>query len=232
MQRRHVKLGFAGILLAGLAWAGHESGPDRERVVEAMMRAEAARFDNVEGYTRLQRYSASDDRFGLKAEMVVRMHYERSTGKTFEIVSRGGSPLIQSRVFDALLEEEVELSKVLTHERGLVNARNYSFRLTGQGEFAGRQCYLLELIPRHRDKHLIQGHAWVDTEDYGIVHVEGRPAESLSFWIGKPVVIQDFEKLSGFWFAARRHSFMTGILTGPSELTVEYSDYQIRLKAP
>jgi hypothetical protein len=70
----------------------------------------------------------------------------------------------------------------------------------------------------------------VDKEDFGVVHVEGRPADSLSFWIGRPVVIQDFEKLSGYWFATRRHSFMNGLLTGPSELTVEYSDYQIRLK--
>jgi hypothetical protein len=67
-------------------------------------------------------------------------------------------------------------------------------------------------------------------EDYGVVHVEGRPADSLSFWIGKPVIIQDFAKLSGFWFAVRRYSVINGPLTGPAELTVEYTDYQIRLK--
>ena len=107
----------------------------------------------------------------------------------------------------------------------------------------GCPCLEIEFLPldsiqrlgrrrffRARIKHLLQGRAWVDTEDYGVVHIEGRPAETLSFWIGKPVIIQDFEKLSGFWFAARRHSVTNGILTGLSELTVEYSDYQIRLK--
>jgi hypothetical protein len=230
MQRRHSKLGTSGLLLAGLCWSAHEAGPDQGRIVDAMLRAEAARFDNVESFSRLQHYSASDDRFGLKGEMLVRIHYERSAGKTFEIISRSGSPLIQSRVFDALLQEEVELSKVMTHEGSLLTTHNYALRLTGQREFAGRNCYLFELIPLRRDKHLIQGHAWVDKEDFGVVHVEGRPADSLSFWIGRPVVIQDFEKLSGYWFATRRHSFMNGLLTGPSELTVEYSDYQIRLK--
>ena len=87
------------------------------------------------------------------------------------------------------------------------------------------------LNPVRKDKYLIQGRAWVDMEDYGVVHIEGRPADSVPFWIGKPVITQDFEKLSGFWFASRRHSVMNGFLIGPSGLTVEYSDYQIRLKA-
>jgi hypothetical protein len=230
MQRRSVQIGFSGFLLAVLAWAAHETSPDQSRVIEAMLHAEAARFENVEGYTRLQHYSASDERFGLQAEMLARIHYDKSTGKTFEIISRSGSPLIQSRVFEALLQEEVDVSKVMAHEGGLLSSHNYSLRLTGQREFAGRQCYLLELTPLRHDKHLIQGHAWVDMEDYGVVHVEGRPADSVSFWIGKPVVIQDFDKISGYWFATRRHSFMNGFLTGQSELTVDYSDYQIHLK--
>jgi hypothetical protein len=198
--------------------------------VEAMMRASAARFENVDSYTRLQHYSASDVRFGLKGELLARIHYDRSTGKTFEILSRGGSPLLQSRVFDALLREEVETAKLLGHEGSLLTTHNYSFHLIGQDVFAGRRCHLLELQPLRKDKHLLRGRAWVDMEDYGVIHVEGRLVESLSFWIGKPVVIQDFEKLSGFWFAARRHAVMNGLLTGTSELTVEYSEYQIRLR--
>ncbi len=225
-----MRLASAGLLPLCLSWAAHDAPPDQNRVIEAMMRASAARFDKVEAYTRLQQYSASDARFGLKAEMLARIHYDQSTGKTFEIVSRSGSPLIQSRVFDALLQEEVAVSKLLAHEGGLLTTHNYSFRLIGQDVFAGHQCYLLELTPLRRDKHLLHGRAWIDMEDYGVVHVEGRPVESLSFWIGKPVITEDFEKLSGFWFAARRHSVMNGLLIGSSELTVEYRDYQIRLK--
>lgn len=216
-----------------LLWAAPETGSDQTRVVvESMMHGIAVRFDQVQYYTRLQHYSASDDRFGLKAEMVARMHYDHLKGKTFEIVSRSGSTLLQSRVFDALLHDEVEASKLLGHEGSLLTTHNYSFRLTGQAVLSGRRCYLLELNPLRRDKHLLQGRAWVDAEDYGVVHIEGRPAESLSFWIGKPVIIQDFEKLSGFWFASRRHSVTNGMLTGLSELAVEYTDYQIRLKPP
>ena len=226
-----MRCGTAVLLAFCLSLAG-DTGADQTRVVELMMRAIAARFDTVVAYTRLQHYSASDDRFGLKAEMLVRLRYDHSSGKSFEILNRGGSPLLQSRVFDALLHEEVETSKLLTHEGSLLTTQNYSFRLTGREVFAGRRCYLLQLHPLRRDKHLLQGRAWIDVDDYGVVHVEGRPADSLSFWIGKPVIMQDFAKLSGFWFAVRRHSVMNGLLTGSSELTVQYSDYQISLKPP
>jgi hypothetical protein len=212
--------------------AAQAVSPDQTYIVESMMRATAARFDNVEAYTRLQHYSASDDRFGLKAELLVRIHYDHVAGKTFEIVRRSGSPIIQSRVFDALLQEEVETSKLLAQEGSLLTTHNYSFRLIGQDVNAGRPCYLLELNPLRKDKHLIRGRVWVDKRDFGIVHIEGSPAESLSFWIGKPVIVQDFEKLSGFWFAARRNSVMNGLFIGRSELTVDYSDYEIRLKLP
>jgi hypothetical protein len=234
MRREFIKLSSARLLplFLFLSSAAQNTSADCARVVESMMRAMSARFDKVEAYTRLQHYSASDERFGLKGEMVVRIHYERTSGKTFEVVRRSGSPLIQSRVFDALLNEEVETSKLLAQEGSLLTTHNYSFRLTGQDVLSGRRCHLLELAPLRKDKHLIRGRAWVDMEDFGIVHIEGRPADSLSFWIGKPLIIQDFEKLSGFWFAERRHSVMTGLLTGTSELTVEYSDYQIRLSPP
>jgi hypothetical protein len=227
-----LKLSSAGLLPLCLSWAGHDSAADQGRIIDAMMHATAARFENVQSYTRLQHYSASDARFGLKGEMLVRIYYDHSTGKTFEMVSRTGSQLIQSRVFDPLLREEMETSKLLAHEGSLLTTRNYSFRLIGQDLLAGRRCYLLELFPLRRDKHLLHGRAWVDMEDYGVIHIEGRPVESLSFWIGKPVIVQDFEKLSGYWFAARRHSVINGLIVGQSELTVEYRDYQIRLKPP
>jgi hypothetical protein len=229
MGRLFMRGGAAVLLVFCLSSAG-DTGTDQTRIVELMMHAIAARFDKVVAYSRLQHYSASDDRFGLKAEMLVRVRYDHATGKTFEILSRVGSPLIQSRVFDPLLHEEVETSKLLAHEGSLLTTQNYSFRMTGEEVFAGRRCYLLQLNPLRRDKHLLHGRAWVDMEDYGVVHVEGRPADSLSFWIGKPVIIQDFAKLSGYWFAVRRHSVMNSLLTGSSELTVEYTDYQIRLK--
>ena len=98
-----MKFAAAGLLPFLLLSAAQNTNPDQARVIESMMNATAARFDKVLAYSRRQRYSAIDDRFGLQAEMLARIHYHHATGKTFEMVSSGGSPLIESRVFEALL---------------------------------------------------------------------------------------------------------------------------------
>ncbi len=169
------------------------------------------------------------ERLDLKAEMVVRIHRDRLKGKTYEIISRTGSSTIQTHVFDPLLEAEIDSS----HQSGeLLTRENYSFRLIGQEERAGRQCWVLETEPKHKDKRLLKGKLWLDKTDFGVVHVEGRPAESLSFWVGRPMVVQDFTKQAGYWWASERHSSTDSWLLGKSDLVVEYTDYQFEPRAP
>src|ERR1041385_3537584 len=91
LERRFMRLSSAGLVPLCLSWAAQEGTPDQSRALEAMIRASAARFESVASYSRLQHYSASDIRFGLKADVVVRLHYDQSEGKTFEVLSRSGS---------------------------------------------------------------------------------------------------------------------------------------------
>lgn len=213
--------------LAALVWGAGSA--EQERVVDGMVRAQAARFERFESYTRVQHYSVTTSRFGLKADMVVRMHRDRVKGKTYEVISRSGSPAIQSHVFDALL-----LAEVSTNPPGgeLLTRENYSFRLAGQEEFAGRHCYILESDPKHKDKHLLKGRIWVDAADFGIVHIEGRPSDALSFFVGRPMIVQDFMKASGFWWASRRQSYIDNMFLGKSDLVIDYSDYQFVVRQP
>jgi len=213
----------AGALLRGAGNTG------QERVVDGMIREQAARFERFESYTRIQRYSVTTERFGLKAELVARIHRDRLKGKTYEIVSRSGSPVIQNHVFDALLEAEVSVN---AQGAELLTRENYSFRLAGQEEFGGRRCFVLESEPKRKDKHLLKGRIWVAEDDYGIVHIEGRPSDSLSFWVGRPTIVQDFTKISGFWWASRRRSYIDNVFLGKSDLEIEYSDYRFELRQP
>jgi hypothetical protein len=210
-----------------LMWGAADPNVEQNRVIEGMLREQAVRFEHFEGYSRLQHYSVTTDRFGLKAEMVARVHRDRIKGKTYEVISRSGSPVIQSHVFDALLEAEIA-----TSQQGgeLLTRENYTFHLVGKQEYNGLACYLLETEPKHKEKRLLKGRLWVDAEDFGVVHVEGRPTESLSFWVGRPVIVQDYVKQSGYWWASRRHSYIDNLWLGKSDLVIEYSDYQFDLR--
>ncbi len=203
-----------------------DANADQNRVLESMFQEQRSRFSHIASYSRVQHYSVTAERFGLKAELVARVHRDRAKNKTYEILSRTGSSVVQSHVFDALLEAEVNTS----HEGAdLLNRENYNFHLIGKAEYAGRHCYLLETDPKHKDKRLLKGRLWLDAEDFGVVHVEGRPAESLSFWVGRPNIMQDFQKQAGFWWASRRNSFIDNFWLGKSDLVIEYTDYQFEM---
>jgi hypothetical protein len=199
------------------------ASPETDRIVDRMIRQQEARFDRIGSFSRLQRYSVTTDRFGLKAELLARVHRDRHQGKTYEVISRSGSQVIQNHVFDPLLEAEVETSH---QSPELLTREFYTFRLAGEAEFGGHHCYLLETEPKQHEKRLLKGKLWLNKEDFGIVHVEGKPTESLSFWVGKPMIIQDFTKIGGYWWAARRHSYIDNLWLGKADLTIDYSDYQ------
>ena len=211
--------------------AGDSNNVDPQRIVEGMMREQATRFERFEGYTRTQHYSVTNSRFNLKADLVARIHRDRVKGKSYEVISRSGSSAMQTHVFDALLEAEVETSKQQGNGE-LLTPENYSFRLVGQEDYAGRHCYVLETDPKHKDKRLLKGKIWVDTQDFGIVHIEGKPSDSLSFFVGKPMIVQDFMKIQDYWWVSRRHSYIDNMFSGKSDLVVDYSDYQFELRQP
>ncbi len=222
----------AFLTLAGalaLLPAADQGNADQQRIVEGMVREQASRFERFEGYTRKQHYSVTTARFNLKADLVARVHRDRLKGKSYEVVSRSGSPVIQSHVFDALLEAEVDTSKQQGNGE-LLTPENYSFRVMGQEDYAGHHCYVLETDPKHRDKRLLKGKVWVDVEDFGIVHVEGKPSDSLSFFVGRPMIVQDFTKIQDYWWVSRRHSYIDNMFLGKSDLVIEYSDYQFELR--
>jgi len=197
------------------------------RVVEGMVNAQTSRFDHFESYTRLQHYAVTSERFSIKADLVARIRRDRVKGKTYEVISRSGASVIQTHVFDPLLEAEIDASK---QGGELLVPENYSFHLTGQADYAGIHCYVLESEPKHKDKRLLKGRIWVNTEDFGIVHIEGRPSDSLSFWVGRPMVVQDFTKISGYWWASERHSYIDNMFLGKSDLVIDYGDYQFEAR--
>ena len=203
------------------------SSLDREHIVDRLMEAQRERFEELTSFSRIQRYTANDRRFGVQAELVVRMTYEKGKGKHFEVISRSGSSTIQTRVFDGLMAAEIDASKQYIRSGSPLNRANYKFQLLGKVAYGGRDCYLLQLEPRRKSENLINGKAWVDATDFEIIHEEGRTGASVSFWLGRPSITEDFVKIGKFWVAKLRHSVSDSFLLGRSELDVWYSDYHI-----
>ena len=87
--------------------------------------------------------------------------------------------------------------------------------------------WLCSLKPKRGSKYLIEGKAWIDPNENAIVRVEGRTAKSVSFWIGKPHIIQEFRKVGDVWVSASNRSTSDVKLLGHTELYVEFVNYQV-----
>jgi hypothetical protein len=86
----------------------------------------------------------------------------------------------------------------------------------------------MQLSPRRKSKYLVDGTAWVSTKGCRIVRIVGRMAASPSFWISRPEVEQRFENVDGFSMPSYNRSTTKVLFFGEAELTIDYSDYQVR----
>jgi hypothetical protein len=84
-------------------------------------------------------------------------------------------------------------------ESAALNRDNYDFQYLRTETMNGRRAYVLELLPKHNDKNLIKGLAWIDAETYHPLKIEGEPAKSPSFWIKNLKVSLNFGQVGDMW---------------------------------
>lgn len=196
-----------------------------EQIVARMVQADAGRIAALGGYTGMRRYNFENKRVNKRAEMVVRLTCARSGAKTFEVVSESGSAFIRSQVLRRMMEAETESSQRSDREQSRILPANYDFRLVGTETSEGRPAYMLDLIPKTKNKFLIQGRVWVDAEDYAITRIEGSPAKNPSFWIKKVKIVHRYGKTGPFWLPVVNSSWAEARVFGPTDVTIEYFDY-------
>jgi len=213
-----MKLHATGLALFWLATGSHpviasdleNSTPSLEHITSGILESEGRKQANLREYSVVRRYILENKRLNKYAEMRVRMVYRQGEGKSFEILELLGSESVYKRVFEKLLEAEVDASKGLQREESSFTPRNYEFRLAGLEEKGGRRCYVLELAPKSKSKYLFRGRIWVDAHDFEIVRIEGRPAAKLSFWTG---VYRSALRKSGRILAGRAELLRCGTKT-------------------
>jgi hypothetical protein len=176
-------------------------------------------------YSEVRRYVLRNIRFKRRAEMRVRVIHRPESPPHFEVLQVAGSEDVHRRVFEMLLEGEAELSRHPPAERSLTSS-NYDVELLGTETISGRLCHVLKLVPRRKSRYLLQGRAWIDTASFGLVRLEGRPTMSLSFWVGKPLIVQEFREVRGVWVAADSHTTASTKLLGTTELIIERREHQ------
>ncbi len=206
--------------------------PTADQVVSRMLEMNQARASALQQYTSQHRYVAENRHFSKRAEVTVQESYGRETGKQLTIVSENGSPFVQHRVIDKLIQAEIESGRDDNRDQTMVTTQNYSFRLVGTENIDGHQCYVLEVTPKAPKKYLMRGRIWVDDAEYAIVKMEGTPAKNPSFWTRRVRFVRRYEKHGPFWLPSSVESESDVLAAGQSTLKIEYFEYHISASAP
>jgi hypothetical protein len=177
-------------------------------------------------YSGSRQYTMHNLRFGKQAVVAVLINYQQVEGERYTVLTRSGSEKLNG-IIDKILASEAGASVPAENVRYQITAANYRVRLLGTEVSAGRNCYILELAPKIKSRFLIVGKAWVDTDSYAVVRIDGQFAASLSLLVGAPRISEEFIEVQGFWLPAHVRSVTTSFLLGPTELDIVFSNYRL-----
>jgi hypothetical protein len=177
-------------------------------------------------YSGSRQYTMWNGRFGQQAAAAVLMTYRRIEGDRFTVVTRSGSGQLNG-IIDRLLSSEAGASLPPENDRHQISSANYRVRLLGSEAAGGRTCYVLALSPRIKASYLIAGKAWVDPVSYAVVRTEGQFAASMSPLVGAPRILEQYVEVHGFWLPGHVRSVTSSLLLGPTELDIQFSNYQL-----
>jgi hypothetical protein len=188
------------------------------------------RSRKLHGYSSIRHYSVYKKNKPSDAEIKVKMDYVHPSTKKFQVLSQSGAGWIDRWVFRSLIHAEEEAASEKKKTESAISSANYETKLIGQEQSQGRDCYLLELHPKRRDRFLIDGRIWVDKEDFAIVKLAGEPAKSLSFWVTQAHLVREYQKIGEFWLQSKDETNAQVRVVGEYVMKIEYWNYAIQEK--
>src|SRR5271155_1081625 len=216
------------------SYSAGSASPSAEQIAQKLQERNAERaaalnqFNGTRVY-RMQYRGITGDR---DAEMVVNVTYRAPDAKEFSVVSQSGSKFVIDHVFKKLLEGEQEAANEENRRNSALTNENYEFTLAGYETTPEGAEYVLNLLPKTKNKFLYRGKIWVDAKDFAVVRIEGEPAKNPSWWIKKTEVKHRYVKVNDFWLPAENHTESVIRLGGRAILSIEYKDYRITKAAP
>jgi hypothetical protein len=108
-----------------------------------------------------------------------------------------------------------------------VSAANYDFRFIREEEVNDQHCYVLDLVPKRKDKNLLRGRIWVDAKTYLLRRFDGEPAKAPSWWLREPHIAFVYGDVSGMWLQTGSESRANVRIFGPYTMVSRDVRYQV-----
>jgi hypothetical protein len=153
--------------------------------------------------TRLRPYTVTREYelFGQKRDktrsrVIADVTFHPPDSKSYRIQGTEGS-VIGEKIVRLVLEREAALAKNSGDID--ISENNYDFQFMREEVASGRRCYVLQLLPKRKDKNLLRGTIWVDADTYLIRRTEGEPLKSPSWWLRDLHIVFVYGQVSEMW---------------------------------
>ena len=210
-----------------------QSDPDGARVIHLIDSAVQHRFDQVLGFTDVEHYQVfrGSNESTPAAEMTVKTSYKKGVGKSYEILSRSGSEVIQHFGLEPLLNNEKTINIPGKVERSWFNSANYEMTLSSANveSHDGRSCYVLNVTARNKASNAINGRLWVDVVTGNIVKLDGVATKNPSVFSGSTHMMRQYTDIDSFPMATHDRAESISALFGRTVVTIDYAQYHLDL---
>jgi hypothetical protein len=215
-------------LVAGVVSASPQterSVPTAETIIARMAQARAENRARLRPYVVTRDYTLfGKDGSKAKSEVIADVAFVPPDSKEYTIQETNGSGLGKI-IVRHMLENEAEVTKHYVSTD--LSADNYDFCFIREVDVSGQHCYVLELLPRRKEKHLLHGDIWVDANTYLLRRFEGETAKTPSWWVRDVSVTFVFGDVGGMWLQTASEAVANVRILGRSTMVSRDVKYRI-----
>jgi hypothetical protein len=215
-------------LVGAMASTSAQTGssvPTAEAITARMAQARAENRARLRPYIVTRNYKLfGKEGSKAKSEVIADVAFVPPNSKKYTIQETNGSGLGQM-IVRRMLANKAEVTKDYVSTD--LSTDNYDFRFIREEDVSGQRCYVLELLPRRKEKHLLHGDIWVDADTYLLRRFEGETAKTPSWWVRDVSVTFVYGEVGGMWLQIASEAVANVRILGRSTMVSRDVKYKI-----
>jgi outer membrane lipoprotein-sorting protein len=199
--------------------------PTVETIIARMAQARIENQSRFRPYVVTRGYTLfGQERQKSKSAVMADVTFVPPDRKQYAIQESSGSGLGEMLV-RRMLAGEADITK--NSGSTDFSMQNYDFRFVRQEDVEGELCYMLELLPKRKDRNLVRGNIWVDVKTYLLRRTEGQPAKSPSWWLRDVRMSFSYGEVSGMWLQTSSEATATVRILGQHTMVMRDMKYTL-----
>ncbi|MCI0722799.1 MAG: outer membrane lipoprotein-sorting protein [Acidobacteria bacterium] len=199
--------------------------PAVEAIADRMAQARVENRARFRPYVVTRNYKLfGKERQNTKSQVTAEVTFVPPDSKKYAIQQSNGTRLGE-RIVRRMLESEAEIAK--DYSSNDISPGNYELRFIRDENVGGQRCYVLELLPKRKDKNLVRGNIWVDARTYLLHRTEGQPAKRPSWWLRDVHMVFLYGDVEGMWLQTVSEATATVRILGQHTIISQDVKYNI-----